>query len=262
MSKSIKPKSHAVGLGRARAPREQSSVERLYFELRERAMRYEFRPGERINEQALGHELGVNAPSGEKRSTGWSRKGFRIRDEQGIHPEVIDQCRGSLQPLLCAHPSPERRAVMLAIKVAGDDEIAAVRTFWLGMIEKSSDMAVGDLLLADEAFHRKLVALSHNKELVSFLDQVTRRIHIARHVDLEQSEWTAKSLQAHTRLVDLMLQRNTEAALEALTEHIDMSLKRAVAITREMVARFFLQDQPKPDTSYRTVSETESPQLS
>ncbi|MEZ5702435.1 MAG: GntR family transcriptional regulator [Burkholderiaceae bacterium] len=261
MSKSIKPKSHAVGLGRARAPREQSSVERLYFELRERAMRYEFRPGERINEQALGHELGVSRPPLREALNRLVAEGFLefVMNKGFIRKSISVEEVFNLYQVRIAL---ERRAVMLAIKVAGDDEIAAVRTFWLGMIEKSSDMAVGDLLLADEAFHRKLVALSHNKELVSFLDQVTRRIHIAHHVDLEQSEWTAKSLQAHTRVVDLMLQRNTEAALEALTEHIDMSLKRAVAITREMVARFFLQDQPKPDTSYRTVSETESPQLS
>lgn len=261
MSKSIKPKSHAVGLGRARVPREHSSVERLYIELRERAMRYEFRPGERINEQLLGHELGVSRPPLREALNRLVAEGFLefVMNKGFIRKSISVEEVFNLYQVRIAL---ERRAVMLAIKVAGDDEIAAVRTFWLGMIEKSSDMAVGDLLLADEAFHRKLVALSHNKELVSFLDQVTRRIHIARHVDLEQSEWTAKSLQAHTRIVDLMLQRNTEAALEALTEHIDMSLKRAVAITREMVARFFLQDQPKPDTSYRTVSETESPQLS
>src|SRR6218665_2862801 len=41
-------------------PRDESSVERLPLALRERAMRYVFRPGARINEQALGRELGVS----------------------------------------------------------------------------------------------------------------------------------------------------------------------------------------------------------
>jgi len=35
-------------------------VERLYLALRERCMRYDFKPGARINEQALGRELGVS----------------------------------------------------------------------------------------------------------------------------------------------------------------------------------------------------------
>ena len=40
-------------------PRDESNVERLYLELRDRAMRYEFKPGARINEKQLGEQLGV-----------------------------------------------------------------------------------------------------------------------------------------------------------------------------------------------------------
>jgi len=34
--------------------RDESNVQRLYYELRDRAMRYDFRPGTRINEKQLG----------------------------------------------------------------------------------------------------------------------------------------------------------------------------------------------------------------
>lgn len=231
-----------------RSPREESSVERLYFELRERSMRYDFKPGARINEQALGRELGVSrAPLREAlnrlvaeglldfvMNKGFFRKAISV-------DEVFDlyQVRIAL----------ERRAVFLAVQRASDEEIAAVAAYWQTFLDESARLASGDMVLADEEFHRRLVALSHNKELSAFMEVVTRRIHVARHIDIEQSsDWNARAFDAHRELMVLIAKRDTAAALQTLTEHIDMSLKRAVEITREMVARFFLVEAaPMPD---------------
>lgn len=130
---------------------------------------------------------------------------------------------------------------MLAIQRASDADIASVKGFWVDVMKHSAAMSTGDMVLADEEFHRRLVALSHNKEIMSFMDIVTRRIHVARHVDIEQlSSWNLTSFDAHMNVIDFIALRKTEEALQTLTDHIDMSLKRAIEITREMVARFFL----------------------
>lgn len=201
-------------------------------------MRYDFKPGARINEQALGREFGVSrAPLREAlnrlvaeglldfvMNKGFIRKSITVE-------EVFDlyQVRIAL----------ERRAVMLAVQRATDDEIAAVALFWQDFMDRVAQLASGDMVLADEEFHRRLVALSHNRELSAFMEVVTRRIHAARHIDIEQSsDWNARSFAAHRELVEFIARRDTAAALETLTEHIDMSLKRAVDITRGMVARF------------------------
>ena len=220
--------------------RDESSVERLYFELRDRSMRYDFKPGSRINEQVLGRELGVSrAPLREAlnrlvaeglldfvMNKGFFRKSISV-------DEVFDlyQVRIAL----------ERRAVFLAIQRANDEDITSVKRFWVEVMERSASLATGDLLLADEEFHRRLVALSRNKELSAFMEIVTRRIHVARHIDIQQqSAWNMRAFDAHLEIVELILQRKTQEALKTLTEHIDMSLKRAIEITKEMVARFFL----------------------
>lgn len=220
-------------------PRDESSVERLYFDLRDRAMRYEFRPGSRINEQALGRELGVSrAPLREAlnrlvaeglldftMNKGFSRKNISV-------DEVFDlyQVRIAL----------ERRAVFLALQRATDPEIEAVRQYWTDVMSNAAHMSSSDFLLADEEFHKRMVALAKNKELSAFMEVVTRRTHIARHIDIQQSAWNAKAFDAHFEILQLIQQRDTEAALVCITEHIDMSLKRAVEITKEMVAKFFL----------------------
>lgn len=227
--------------------RDESSVERLYLDLQGRAMRYEFRPGTRINEQALGREFGVSrAPLREAlnrlvaeglldfvMNKGFFRKNISV-------DEVFDlyQVRIAL----------ERRAIFLALQRATDAEIDAVREYWAGVMANAANMSSDDFLLADEEFHRRMVALARNKELSAFMEVVTRRIHIARHIDIQQSTWNAKAFDAHFDILKLLQERQKDAALECITEHIDMSMKRAVEITKEMVAKFFLVNSSVPET--------------
>lgn len=76
--------------------------------------------------------------------------------------------------------------------------------------------------------------------------RLTRRIHVARPIDLEQSASNARAFNAHTQLLDLLQARQLETALQALREHIDLSLKRAVQIPQEMVAKFCWAALPAP----------------
>ncbi|MCD8515686.1 MAG: GntR family transcriptional regulator [Burkholderiaceae bacterium] len=202
-------------------------------------MRYEFRPGSRINEQALGRELGVSrAPLREAlnrlvaeglldfvMNKGFFRKSISV-------DEVFDlyQIRIAL----------ERRAMLLAVERATDEEIRDVEAYWQDIMAKADSMSTPDLLLADEEFHRRLLALSKNRELCAMMEVITRRIHVARHIDIQQTTWNSKAFDAHHQVTRCLLDRDSETALKVMTEHIDMSLDRAINITKEMVARFFL----------------------
>ncbi len=222
--------------------RDESSVERLYLDLRDRAMRYQLKPGARINEQLLGRELGV--------SRGPLREALNRLVAEGMLDFVMNKgfFRKAISvdevfDLYQVRIALERRAVFLAVQRASDDDIVSVRLFWDDVMERSPGLSTGDLLLADEEFHRRLIALSRNKELSAFMEIVTRRIHVARHIDIQQqSDWNMQAFEAHKGIVELIAQRDTEAALDLLTEHIDVSLKRAIEITKEMAARFFLID--------------------
>ncbi|MDH5856123.1 GntR family transcriptional regulator [Lampropedia aestuarii] len=216
-------------------------MERLYVTLRDMAMRYDFRPGERINEQALGREFGVSrAPLREALNRlvaeGWlnfvMNKGFY---RKGISvDEVLDlyQVRIAL----------ERRAVLLAVQKASDAEIQSVHEYWSSVMSNSNSMTAADFLAADEEFHRRMVSLAKNKELSAYLEITARRIHSARSIELEQTDWNAKAFDAHYDVLKYMRQRELQKALDCITDHIDMSLNRAVHITKEMVAKFFLTD--------------------
>ncbi|GAA5235708.1 GntR family transcriptional regulator [Verticiella sediminum] len=220
--------------------RDESSVERLYLDLRDRAMRYQFKPGARINEQVLGRELGV--------SRGPLREALNRLVAEGMLDFVMNKgfFRKAISvdevfDLYQVRIALERRAVFLAVQRASDADIAAVMQYWDDVMARAPSLDTGDFVLADEEFHRRLVALARNKELSAFMEVVTRRIHVARHIDIEQqSEWNLQAFDAHRGVVELIARRDTQAALALLTEHIDISLKRAIEITKEMAARFFL----------------------
>lgn len=226
-------------------PRDESSVERLYLDLRDRAMRYEFRPGARINEQALGRELDVSrAPLREALNRLVAEGLLDFVMNKGFFRKQISV--DEVYDLYQVRIALERRAVLLAIQRASDEEIQAVQDYWRGVMANAAGMNSGDFLLADEEFHRRLIALARNKELSAFMEMVTRRIHIARHIDIEQSAWNARAFDAHDEILAFIHARRADEALACITEHIDMSLKRAVEITKEMVAKFFLVGSASP----------------
>lgn len=222
--------------------RDKSSVERLYVELRERAMLYDLRPGARVNEQALGREFGVSRPPLREALNRLVAEGFLdfVMNKGFLRKSISVE---ELFNLYQVRIALERRAVFLGVKNAGDAEIKDLGDYWNTVMVNAAGMSTADLLLADEEFHRRMAALSHNRELCQFLEQVTRRIHVARYINLEHSDWNAHAFNAHAQLAKMLRERQLEPALAALTEHIDMSLKRAVEITKEMVAKFFLEDQ-------------------
>lgn len=220
-------------------PRDESSVERLYLELRDRAMRYDFRPGARINEQVLGREFGVSrAPLREALNRLVAEGLLDFVLNKGFYRKQISV--DEVFDLYQVRIALERCAVELALQRATEAEIQTVQDYWSQVMTKADSMTSADFLIADESFHRQLVALGKNKELSTFAETVTRRIHIARHIDIQQSAWNAKAFDAHAEVLELIKLRKKDEALASITDHINMSLKRAIEITKEMVAQFFL----------------------
>ena len=214
----------------------------VYRVLRRAIMTGQFEPGDPVTINGLAETLGVSAMPVREALNRLVAEGFLdFVMNKGFFRKAISV--EELYNLYQVRIALERRAVFLAVHNATDAEIDSLRSYWNGVMAEASGMSIGDLLLADEEFHRRLTALSHNRELSQFLEQVTRRIHVARHIDLEQSDWNTRAFNAHAQLLDLLQARKLEPALAALSDHIDLSLKRALQITKEMVAKFFLQDQ-------------------
>lgn len=236
--------TNAKSTGPARLPvgRDESNVQRLYNELRDRAMRYDPKPGARVNEKQLVEQFGLARATLREALNRLAAEGLReLVLNKGFFRKAIsvDEVFDRYQVRIAL----ERRAVMLAVQHASDADIASVKQFWVEVMKQSAAMSTEYFVVADEEFHRRPISLSHNKEIVSLLEIVGRRIHVARHVNIEQlSSWNLTSFDAHMNVIDFVVLQKTEEALQSLTDHIDMSLEGAIEIKKEMVAQFFLVD--------------------
>lgn len=228
-------------------PKALSSVDKAYFSLRQKAIDFEFKPGERLNETVLTGALKVsrtplrealNRLVAEGFLTFDSGKGFFCRP---LSPEKIlelYQLRSAL----------ETEALILAIESAKDKEIEDVLDY-LGAVERtySECTDLGELLRMDEEFHIKLASLSGNKELVRILNNTNERIRYVRIINLQllrdrkqpPSEDTT-SLSQHRVILEALKARDTNAAVAALRKHIERRSEQTIELVQMAYSQLYV----------------------
>ncbi len=148
-----------------------ATMERVYRELKARAMRGEFAPGDRLDPSVLARDLGASATpvrdalhrlSGERIVDSWHQEGFR-------------------QPILAEadlHDLYEWAASLLALALAGQMPDAALPDRVAGEI-RDSDYA-GEVA----RLFRATAWLSDNRELRFAVSNLVERSHVFRAAEL------------------------------------------------------------------------------
>ncbi|MGI9502128.1 MAG: GntR family transcriptional regulator, partial [Geminicoccaceae bacterium] len=157
-----------------------------YETLRNKAINFEFKPGERLNESALTRELGISRTPMREALNRLVAEGFlTLSPGQGFYcrslrPEKITE----LYQVRCAL---ETEAVIRAIETASDADLSSLS---LHLDETEATYFTSDdsseLARMDEEFHIELALRSGNQELVSLLTNVNERIRYVRIVNLRQ----------------------------------------------------------------------------
>jgi len=225
----------------------ESSVDRAYAELRRRAINFEFKPGERLNESALSGAIDVsrtplrealNRLVAEGFLTLAPGKGFFCRP---LSPEKIAE----LYQLRCA---VESEAAIRAVEHASSDAIAAFAAdFDAAEPLYLTSRDPSDLLSMDEDFHMTLAALSGNAELARVLCNVNERIRYVRIISLrapamEQDAASASGapLSSHRAIVSAIAARDAERAVFVLRNHIEMRSEQAVELVRAAYSQLYV----------------------
>lgn len=215
-----------------------STVDKVYDQLRSMAIGYDFKPGERLNEVALAKQLGVSRTplrealgrlSIEKLLRFVPGKGFFCRDLNAR--EVFD--------LYELRKSIEVSAVRLAVARASDPDVAALKAFLDQTGPDAGQREPAELVALDETFHERLMALSGNDEMLGVLRQVNARIRFVRWIDMAQADRPA-SQREHHAVLDAIAARDAAAAMAVLEKHIDRRLDRITAAIREGYARIYM----------------------
>lgn len=227
----------------------EGSVERAYEALRKKAIDFEFKPGERLNETALTKTLDVsrtplrealNRLVAEGFLTFELGKGFFCRP---LSPEKILQ-------LYQLRSALETEALIRTIEGADDAQIEAVISY-LDDAEKSYAVCsdLNELLRMDEEFHIKLAALAGNDELVRLLCNVNERIRYVRIINLrllrdrrDTPDYDHTSMSQHRVILNAVKARDMEAATKALRRHIERRSEQTVELVRVAFSQLYVPE--------------------
>lgn len=192
--------------------------ERVRDLLRDRIVRGDFVPGDRLVERVLAEEMGVSRVPVREALTLLKGEGFvQEVPRRGVIVTVL--AKEDVDDLFDVRDALDVQCARLASARATDAEIEA-----LAAIADDADAALarGDLEAVAEhnqAFHDALPRMAHNPILASTLEPLEGRLHWV----LRQNRSPEILLTEHRELVEALAQRDADAAAEVARRHVDTS---------------------------------------
>jgi len=216
-------------------------VDRVYEAIKELAVEYRFKPGERVNEVELAARLGCSRTPVRESLNRLVRDGFMtFVPNKGFYSREL--APESVQALYELRASIERGAFRWACQPGSDKEIAAAAAVWTNSGGKLDDMSAVDwtqVAKADEAFHLAIVELSQNSEMIRAIGEINDRIRFFRVIDLESKRRRGSTYDEHAAIIDALTRRDEDVGGALIERHIIMSSAHAVEVTKEGLARIF-----------------------
>jgi DNA-binding GntR family transcriptional regulator len=220
--------------------RKVGAASQAYHDLRNLAINYDIRPGERINEVAISKQLGVsrtplrealNRLEGEGFLTFSPKLGFFRRK---LEPkEVFD--------LIEVRAVLESAAARFATLRATPDQIATLKAMAAGIAEQVRDATVFVQVELDEQFHEAIMNLTGNKEMLKRLHIINARVRFIRWGDLERKD--APSLEAmHREQIAAIEAGDPFAAAQVAEQQVLRSMDEIIESVKLGYARIFMKD--------------------
>ena len=217
-----------------------TSVQRAYEALRGMAVRFELKPGERLNEVELARSLAMSrAPLREAMNrlategllTFVPNQGFSCRRLSAAEIASLYEVRAEL----------EAAGACIAAQRAKRGDLEELDRFWRQTAAAQDTTPLEVLVARDEEFHLKLAALSGNPERVRLLENINARIHFVRRVNLESAQRRKASFAEHEAVMLCLLQGDGEGAADLLRRHLTLSAEQAASTIREGLARIYAE---------------------
>lgn len=228
--------------GGARPGRRADSVVRAYDAVKTMAIHYTLKPGEPVREPELARSLKVSRTP--------IREALNRLVVEGLLTFVPNRgffCRRisheDVRALYEARMILEKGAIPLVLQRASDAEIDAACRVWQVAAARAKSLSSDQLAEADEAFHRAVAALARNPEILRALDHIGSRIRFFRKIANENPVLRKAGFREHALLIEALRRRDCNRAVRHLGEHLGVSSEAAVAITKEGLARIYL-DSP------------------
>ncbi len=214
-----------------------SRAESLYLSLKDMAISFKFKPGERINEGEIARRLGasrtplreaLNRLVAEGFLQQKQDRGFFCRDLKPREMFELYQFRAIL----------EVGAVRLACEQATEQEITDLALFLDETGPEEGNRNSEELVRLDEYFHEKIMALSRNMAMRGTLENINARIKYFRWVDMDSKR--AETQHEHLVIVQALMARDADLAAHHMNLHIARRIDQITAAIKESYSRIYL----------------------
>ncbi|GAA3769103.1 GntR family transcriptional regulator [Microbacterium kribbense] len=198
--------------------RHQPLREQVRDLIRERVVRGELAPGDRLVERTLAEELGVSRVPVREALNLLKGEGF-VQDVPRRGVIVTMLSRDDVDDLFEVREALEVQGARLACRRATEDEIAGL-TDMAARAEQARDD--GDLeTMADlnAAFHDAIPLLAHNRTLATTLEPLEGRLHWV----LRQNHSPELLLREHSELAAAIADRDADRAADVARRHVETS---------------------------------------
>lgn len=212
----------------------------VFDRLRDMAIRYELKPGERISEIELAQRLGVSRTPVREALTRLVTDGFLLPAARGYMRRPLE-VQATLD-LYEARVMLERETLRLAMQRASDEAIAEAQAFLKTSMAAPARTPVADLVQLDEAFHGRIAAMAGNAELQRLLANLNERIRFIRWIDME-NVGRATTQHEHEAILQALATRDTARGDRLMAGHITLRREQIVDAIKLGLARIYLPQE-------------------
>jgi DNA-binding GntR family transcriptional regulator len=186
--------------------------------IRDRIVRGELAPGDRLVERALAEELGVSRVPVREALNLLKGEGF-VQDVPRRGVIVTMLSREDVDDLFEVREALEVQSARLACQRATEEEIASL-TDIAARAEQARDQGdAGTMADLNEAFHDAIPRLAHNRTLATTLEPLEGRLHWV----LRQNRSPELLLREHSELAAAIADRDVERAADVARRHVETS---------------------------------------
>ncbi|MBN3846609.1 MULTISPECIES: GntR family transcriptional regulator [Burkholderiaceae] len=228
---------------RTAAPRETPPVrvniaEDVFCRLRDMAIQYELKPGERLNEVDLAERLGVSRTPVREALYRLAQEGFLVESGRGYSRRQLD-VKETLD-LYEARCAIEAECARLAAERASDEALDEIDAFLKSSAGVPADTSASHLVELDEAFHERIARASGNAELMRILINLNHRIRFIRWINMEKIGRDHTQAE-HRKILAALRKRDADACVALLRTHITHRTDQIVDAITAGLARIYLQ---------------------
>jgi len=209
----------------------------VFESLRDMAIAYQLKPGERLSEIELAQRLGVSRTPVREALARLVTDGFLLPASRGFMRRPLD-VQESLD-LYEARSAVESACIALAIQRATDEEIAQAKAYLATSRQVAPGTSVERLVELDEGFHLLIADMARNQELRRMLVTLNERIRFIRWIDMESIGRSATQKE-HLQILKALQARDVAAAQQELGDHIGRRRDQIVEAITKGLARIYL----------------------